>query len=123
MIFPTDPRHLPRHPSQLYEALSEGLLLFLFLWTLERLAVRAGWYKPGLLGGAFLIGYGVIRFLLEFTRQPDPQLGFILGPFSMGQLLSSLMILAGVVILILTYRRPGQAQPSLATAGENLGHS
>ena len=56
----------PRHPSQLYEALSEGLLLFLFLWTLERLAVRAGWYKPGLLGGAFL--------LLYFPATPDVQL-------------------------------------------------
>src|SRR5205085_11148087 len=106
--------HLPRHPSQLYEAVSEGLLLFLFLWTLERLAVRAGWYKPGLLGGAFLIGYGVIRFLLEFTRQPDPQLGFILGPFSMGQLLSSLMIVIGIVILVVTYRKPQPTAPAIA---------
>jgi len=114
MIFPNDRRHLPRHPSQLYEALSEGLLLFFILWALERFTVRRGWYRPGLLSGAFLVGYGTIRFLLEFTRQPDPQLGFIVGPFSMGQLLSFLMILAGVVILIVTYRRPVQIQPSLA---------
>jgi len=114
MIFPTDRRHLPRHPSQLYEAVSEGLLLFFVLWTLERFAVRGGWYRPGLLSGAFLIGYGVIRFLLEFTRQPDPQLGFVIGPLSMGQVLSSLMILAGAVILIVIYRRPVHLQSSFA---------
>ena len=87
--------HIPRHPSQLYEALCEGLLLFLVLRTLERTSARHGWYRPGLLAGAFLVGYGVIRFALEFTRQPDEQLGFVLGPFSMGQLLSSIMIVAG----------------------------
>jgi phosphatidylglycerol:prolipoprotein diacylglycerol transferase len=107
MIFPADRLHVPRHPSQLYEAFCEGLLLFGILWLLERRAVKRGWCRPGLLSGAFLIGYGMIRFLLEFTRQPDPQLGFILGPFSMGQVLSSLMIVAGAVILALTYRKPG----------------
>jgi phosphatidylglycerol:prolipoprotein diacylglycerol transferase len=108
MIFPRDPAHVPRHPSQLYEALLEGLLMFAFLYLLERRAVRGGWYNPGLLGGAFLIAYGVVRFLVEFTRQPDVQLGFVLGPFSMGQLLSSLMIIAGVVVLFFAYRRaPG----------------
>lgn len=106
MVFPADRLHLPRHPSQLYEAFGEGLLLFGILWLLERRAVKQGWYRPGLLSGAFLIGYGVIRFLLEFTRQPDPQLGFIIGPFSMGQLLSALMIIAGAIILALTYRNP-----------------
>ena len=61
-----------------------------------------------------MIGYGVIRFLLEFTRQPDPQLGFVVGPFSMGQLLSSLMIVIGIVILVLTYRRPRAIPPAIA---------
>jgi len=106
MIFPTDPLHVPRHPSQLYEALGEGILLFLILRTLERYAVRAGWYRAGLLAGVFLIGYGIVRFLIEFTRQPDVQLGFIIGPFSMGQLLSSMMIAAGVIVLAILYRRP-----------------
>jgi len=102
MVFPTDPLHLPRHPSQLYEAVCEGLVLFLLLRTLERRALREGWYWPGLLTGVFLIGYGIVRFALEFTRQPDAQLGFVLGAFSMGQLLSSAMIVAGVVVLVWT---------------------
>jgi len=105
MVFPTDPARLPRHPSQLYEAVSEGILLFLVLWLLERAALRGGWYRPGLLSGAFLIGYGVLRFLIEFTRQPDVQLGFVLGPFSMGQVLCTLMVIAGVIVLAVVYRR------------------
>jgi phosphatidylglycerol---prolipoprotein diacylglyceryl transferase len=104
MVFPTDPRQVPRHPSQLYEAVCEGIVLFLVLRTLERRAVNQGWYRPGLLSDAFLIGYGVLRFLIEFTRQPDPQLGLILGPFSMGQLLCALMIAAGLVTLAIVYR-------------------
>lgn len=111
MIFPTDPQRLPRHPSQLYEALGEGVLLFVLLWMLEQRAVRDGSYWPGLLSGAFLIGYGGFRFLIEFTRQPDAQLGFIFGPFSMGQLLSSLMIVIGVVVLTVTHRRRRSIPP------------
>ena len=111
MVFPTDPLRLPRHPSQLYEAVCEGIILFLIVRTLERKSVRGKWYRPGLLTGVFLIGYGVIRFLLEFTRQPDAQLGFIVGPFSMGQLLSFLTILAGIAVLVATYRRPAPPAP------------
>src|SRR5258708_7302903 len=99
MIFPRDPLHLPRHPSQLYEAFGEGLVIFLILRALERRSIRDGWCRPGLLAGAFVVGYGVIRFLIEFTRQPDAQLGFVVGSFSMGQLLSSLMIATGAVVL------------------------
>jgi phosphatidylglycerol:prolipoprotein diacylglycerol transferase len=98
MVFPTDPLRLPRHPSQLYEAFCEGIVLFLALRALERISLQHGWYRPGLLAGAFLVGYGVLRFLIEFTRQPDAQLGFVLGPFSMGQLLSVATIAAGLVI-------------------------
>jgi phosphatidylglycerol:prolipoprotein diacylglycerol transferase len=105
MIFPTDPLHVPRHPSQLYEAVCEGIALFLVLRTLERRAVDGGWYRPGLLAGVFLVGYGVLRFLIEFTRQPDAQLGFIFGPLSMGQLLSSIMIVTGLIVLAVAYRR------------------
>jgi phosphatidylglycerol---prolipoprotein diacylglyceryl transferase len=103
MIFPHDPLHVPRHPSQLYEAIGEGLLMFLILRVLERRSVREAWYRPGLLAGTFLVGYGVVRFLIEFTRQPDAQLGFVIGSFSMGQLLSSLMIVVGGVVLFATY--------------------
>src|SRR5919201_3748683 len=102
MVFPADPLRVPRHPSQLYEAACEGLVLFLVLRTLERRAVAAGWYRPGLLAAAFLVGYGVARFLLEFTRQPDAQLGLVLGPFSMGQLLSAAMIAAGLALIAFT---------------------
>ena len=106
MIFPTDPLHVPRHPSQLYEALFEGVVLFLVLRALENRAVRDGWYRPGLLAGAFLVGYGVLRFFIEFTRQPDAQLGFIVGALSMGQLLCSIMIIAGIFVIALVYRTP-----------------
>jgi phosphatidylglycerol---prolipoprotein diacylglyceryl transferase len=106
MVFPTDPQRLPRHPSQLYEAFCEGIVLFLLLRTLEGFAVRHGWYRPGLLSGAFLIGYGTLRFLIEFTREPDRQLGFVLGPLSMGQVLCSIMIVAGVAVLGARYGRP-----------------
>jgi len=103
MIFPSDPLHVPRHPSQLYEALCEGVLLGVLLFALQRRSLRHGWYRSGLLSGVFLIAYGVLRFLLEFTRQPDAQLGFIAGPFSMGQLLSSLMIAIGAAVLAVRY--------------------
>ena len=99
MVFPTDPLRLPRHPSQLYEAIAEGIVLFLLLRALERRSVARGWYRPGLLAGTFLLGYGIIRFTLEFTRQPDAQLGLVVGPFSMGQLLSSAMVVFGGVLL------------------------
>jgi phosphatidylglycerol:prolipoprotein diacylglycerol transferase len=114
MIFPSDPLHVPRHPSQLYEAIGEGLLLYLLLRALERRAIARGWYRPGLLAAAFLIGYGVVRFLLEFTRQPDTQLGLVLGPFSMGQLLSATMIAVGLGLLVRLFGR-GPMQPRTFT--------
>jgi phosphatidylglycerol:prolipoprotein diacylglycerol transferase len=105
MIFPSDPMHVPRHPSQLYEALAEGLLLFLLIRALERHAIARDWYRPGMLAATFLVGYGLVRFLLEFTRQPDTQLGLVLGPFSMGQLLSASMIVVGLVLEVTVLKR------------------
>jgi phosphatidylglycerol:prolipoprotein diacylglycerol transferase len=105
MIFPTDPLGVPRHPSQLYEAVGEGVLLGAFLWWLDRVARKRGRYRAGIDTAAFLIGYGVIRFLIEFTRQPDVQLGFVLGMLSMGQVLCALMIIAGAVLLVASRRR------------------
>jgi phosphatidylglycerol:prolipoprotein diacylglycerol transferase len=99
MIFPGDPQHLPRHPSQLYEAFAEGLLLAGVLWLLDSVLRARGINRSGLIAGTFLIGYAVVRFALEFTRQPDAQLGFVLGSLSMGQLLSILMLAAGLVFL------------------------
>jgi phosphatidylglycerol:prolipoprotein diacylglycerol transferase len=93
MIFPNDPEQIPRHPSQLYEALMEGVILFLIVFLLSRReAIRAHF---GLLTGIFLMGYGVARIIGEFFRQPDPFLGFLWEGATMGQLLSIPMILAG----------------------------
>ena len=94
MIFPGG-GSAPRHPSQLYEALLEGLVLFLILWGL-----RNRTFRPGVMICLFLTGYGVMRFLVEFTRQPDPQLGLFWGLLSMGQLLSLTMIVSAVLIWI-----------------------
>ncbi|MGA2774910.1 MAG: prolipoprotein diacylglyceryl transferase [Candidatus Omnitrophota bacterium] len=103
MYFPLDPMRQLRHPSQLYEALFEGLFLFIILWSLRK-KVRI----PGALFSFYLIGYGVIRFFLEFFREPDQQLGFIVGPFSMGQILCFVMIVFGVVIFVARVSRIGQ---------------
>jgi phosphatidylglycerol:prolipoprotein diacylglycerol transferase len=97
MVFPGG-GPLPRHPSQLYEFSLEGVVLFIILWLLKDRDL-----KPGTLTSLFLILYGSFRFLVEFFREPDAQLGFILGPFTMGQALSTGMIIAGVGVLI--YRR------------------
>lgn len=109
MIFPTDPLRIPRHPSQLYEALGEGIVLGAFLWWLQariaRRTAEGGDIRDGYLTAAFLMGYGALRFLVEFTRQPDAQLGFVLGPFSMGQILSTLTIVVGLVLLGDSQRR------------------
>jgi len=75
-----------RHPSQLYEALAEGALIAVVLWAVYR--AKGGSVRPGAFAALFLLLYALARFLVEFTRQPDAQLGFVLGPLSMGQLLS-----------------------------------
>lgn len=99
MVFP-GAGPLPRHPSQLYEAFFEGVVLFLLLLWLSRKRI-----PHGALMGTFLVGYGVFRFFLEFFRQPDPQLGFVLGPFTMGQVLCSIMVVAGVALLWFSVKR------------------
>ncbi len=95
MVFP-DAGPLARHPSQLYEAATEGFLLLLLLWV----AVRAGWLKrPGTVSGLFAIGYGLARIFCEFFREPDPQLGFLFGGATMGMLLSLPLIAVGIALL------------------------
>jgi phosphatidylglycerol---prolipoprotein diacylglyceryl transferase len=102
MIFPSG-GPIPRHPSQLYEAALEGLLLLTVLGVL----VRCGALKrPGLISGSFAVGYGVFRIFCEFFREPDAQLGFLWGGLTMGMLLSIPLILAGVVGLIFASLRP-----------------
>ena len=96
MVFPTG-GPLPRHPSQLYEAFLEGIVLFSILWIVRRRTDALD--RPGELGGWFCAGYGAARFIVEFFRQPDAHLGYILGPFSMGQLLSVPLILFGLYLI------------------------
>jgi phosphatidylglycerol:prolipoprotein diacylglycerol transferase len=101
IVFP-DPRagNLPRHPSQLYEAFLEGPVLFIILWSLRRKERPAG-----VIFWAFIALYGVFRFLVEFFREPDFQLGFVMGSFSMGQLLSFPMAVTGAIMILLSYAR------------------
>jgi phosphatidylglycerol:prolipoprotein diacylglycerol transferase len=96
MVFPAG-GPLPRHPSQLYEFLLEGVLLFIVLWIAKDKGFRAG-----VLTSLFLLLYGMFRFFVEFFRQPDPQVGFIAGVLTMGQILSAGMMLAGAVIFYLS---------------------
>ena len=98
MIFP-NVDNVPRHPSQLYEFALEGVLLFAILWWFSA--------KPrprGAVSALFLIGYGVFRFLVEFTREPDDFLGLLALGLSMGQWLSVPMVIAGVAMMIWAYR-------------------
>ncbi len=88
---------VPRHPSQLYEALLEGVLLFIILFLLQRKESIRNTY--GVISGVFIAGYGVCRFIVEFFREPDLQVGFILEHFSLGQLLSLPMVIAGVYLI------------------------
>lgn len=88
---------LPRHPSQLYEAALEGLCLFAVLFFLARNPTARR--TQGTLFGAFLAGYGVCRFIVEHFREPDAQIGYLLGYFSMGQMLSLPMVLAGFLVI------------------------
>lgn len=103
MIFPNAGPE-PRHPSQIYQALMEGLLLFILLWTLSRReAIRA---RFGLLAGVFLAGYAVARSIGELFRQPDAFLGFLFEGATMGQLLCVPMLIAGLWLIIRARPRP-----------------
>jgi phosphatidylglycerol---prolipoprotein diacylglyceryl transferase len=92
IIFPSG-GDLPRHPSQLFEAFFEGPVLFAILWWLRVRVTR-----PGYVLAAFLVGYGVFRFLVEFMREPDPQLGFLFRWLTMGQILCLFMMVAGAAL-------------------------
>ncbi len=111
MVFPQVDQ-VPRHPSQIYQFLGEGLALFFILWWFSK--------KPrpaGMVSAAFLIGYGVFRFLAEFGREPDNFLGLLALNLSMGQWLSLPMILAGFVLAWLSAR--GRFAPRHAAATES----
>jgi phosphatidylglycerol---prolipoprotein diacylglyceryl transferase len=104
MIFPHGGPD-PRHPSQLYQAFFEGLVLFVLM--------RVLWKKKppaGVASAVFLLAYGVVRIAMEFFREPDIQVGFVLGPFTMGQLLSVILLAVGGYVLWWSMRRARQEQ-------------
>jgi phosphatidylglycerol:prolipoprotein diacylglycerol transferase len=101
MVFP-GAGPLPRHPSQLYEATLEGLLLFILLYLLIR---RGALRRPGLILGAFALCYSLARSFSELFREPDPQLGFLWGGMTMGMLLSIPLALAGIILIVQAMRR------------------
>ena len=99
MIFPTG-GPLPRHPSQLYEACLEGPVMFLILFTVFRKVKR-----DGVVFWSFIALYGMFRFLVEFAREPDAQIGYLFGGISMGQLLSLPMFILGMAMVVQRCRR------------------
>jgi phosphatidylglycerol---prolipoprotein diacylglyceryl transferase len=105
MYFPLAPTHELRHPSQLYEAFFEGIVLFVILWLMRKKSPF-----PGFLSAAYLFGYGFVRFFIEFVREPDAQLGFVFLNFSMGQVLCFIMMVAGIVVFF-------AKKPSASSAG------
>ena len=113
--------NLPRHPSQLYEAFFEGIVLWAFLWFFMRKRKLA----PGTLIGAYIAGYGFVRFFIEYFREPDHHIGFIISlsskpsyiyrfdsflNFTMGQLLCFLMIASGLLFILYSYKRQAKQQ-------------
>jgi len=99
MYFPLAPGQSLRHPSQLYEAFFEGIVLFIVLWNLRKLKT-----PKGAMLSFYIIGYGLVRFFIEFYRQPDSHMGFVFMSFTMGQLLCGLMMVCGGVLYLLLYQ-------------------
>ncbi len=95
MYFPLAQTKELRHPSQLYEAFFEGIFLFAVLWSVRKMKLTRG-----VMIALYLIGYGLVRFIIEYFREPDEHLGFVLLSFSMGQVLCLLMILSGVGLFL-----------------------
>lgn len=92
----------PRHPSQLYEAFFEGIVLFVILFALSR---KQPSFPRGTYTGVFMLGYGICRFMVEFIREPDVQLGYLWGGWlTMGQVLSLPLILVGIALLVYAYK-------------------
>jgi phosphatidylglycerol---prolipoprotein diacylglyceryl transferase len=94
MIFPGG-GPIPRHPTQLYEVLAEGVLLSIIMWNLRKKR-----FKDGMMVAFFLIFYAILRFIIEFFKEPDPQLGFLLTYFTMGQILCMAMIPAALILML-----------------------
>ncbi len=100
MYFPMAETRELRHPSQLYEAFFEGVFLFAILWSIRKVNL-----PKGAMLALYLIGYGTVRFFIEYYRQPDAHLGFVFLSFSMGQILCALMIVAGVALYVYVHKQ------------------
>jgi phosphatidylglycerol:prolipoprotein diacylglycerol transferase len=109
MVFPTGGPQ-PRHPSQLYEGLLEGIVLFSFLWIMRKRGDALS--RPGELGGWFCFGYGLARIAGEFFREPDAHLGYLLGPITMGMVLSVPVVAVGLFFVWRARKRA--AKPAAA---------
>ena len=107
MYFPQAPEKVLRHPSQLYEAFFEGIFLFVILWSIRKLNV-----PKGAMLALYVIGYGLVRFVIEFFREPDSHLGLVLSFFSMGQILCALMIAGGIGLYIYLRQKEQPAEKS-----------
>ena len=110
-----------RHPSQLYEALLEGALLFIILFIMSR---KRPPFPRGTYFGTFMIGYGICRFAIEFVRQPDAQLGYLWGGWlTMGQVLSVPLIVAGICLLVYAAKKklPQEGPQTAAEGAKNQG--
>ncbi len=106
VVFPTDPEQLPRHPSQLYEAFLEGVVLF-FVVLIAAYVFKA-LRRPGLVAGIFGIGYAISRIAVEFVRLPDGQIGYLFGGWlTMGMVLSLPILIAGIALVVYASRRNG----------------
>ena len=111
MVFP-NAGPLPRHPSQLYEATLEGIVLFVVL----AIMIRSGALRrPGTIIGSFALGYGMIRIFCELFREPDAQLGFLWQWLTMGMLLSLPLMLAGIGFIVVARRRAGASSSASST--------
>ncbi len=114
VIFPDDPQRLPRHPSQLYEAALEGLLIFGVLILLRFRAPNVRGIQPAV----FILLYGIVRTAVEFVRLPDREIGYTLGFITRGQMLSVPMVIVGLVWLIVALRLPRRIPRLIAAAAE-----
>ena len=111
MVFPADPTALPRHPSQLYEAIMEGVILFVILWVMRRFRL-----PDGVMFWTFICGYGLARLIGELFREPDAHLSFIMPNITAGMILSLPMFLVGLVMIIVRMRGDRPALPEAAPA-------
>jgi phosphatidylglycerol:prolipoprotein diacylglycerol transferase len=116
MVFPQSGSNLPRHPSQLYQFLLEGLLLFIILWLYARKE-----RKQGQVAAVFLVGYGAFRFTAEYFREPDAHLGVLALNMTMGQWLCVPMILFGVLLWVWAQTQPQAPRSSPARQAARAG--